>query len=66
MNTALAVPIKDVHKFYGGAIRRTSTYKLIKQGRLNAVKIGRRTFVTTASIRALVEDAPTTPAILTQ
>jgi excisionase family DNA binding protein len=34
-------------------IGRTSVYALLKQGRLDAIKIGRRTLLTTASIRKL-------------
>lgn len=35
----------------------TKIYELINQGKLDTVKIGRRTLVKTASIRALVEAA---------
>lgn len=35
----------------------TKIYSLIGEGRLKAVKVGRRTLVTTDSIRALVEAA---------
>ena len=35
----------------------TKIYELINQGKLETVKIGRRTLVKTASIRALVEAA---------
>lgn len=35
----------------------TKIYELIGQGKLDTVKIGRRTLVKTASIRALVEAA---------
>ncbi len=38
---------------------RTSIYSLIKQQRLEARKVGRRTLVTTASIRALIDEAST-------
>lgn len=33
---------------------RTSIYSLIKEGKLDVVKVGRRTLVTTASIRRIV------------
>jgi excisionase family DNA binding protein len=36
------------------SLGRTSIYALIKEGRLEAVKLGRRTLVKTASIRALI------------
>lgn len=35
---------------------RTSIYALIKHNRIEAIKIGRRTLLTTASIRRLVEE----------
>jgi excisionase family DNA binding protein len=38
---------------------RTSIYALIKQNKLEARKVGRRTLVTTASIRALIDEAST-------
>ncbi len=34
---------------------RTYLYQLIKEGRLEARKVGRRTLVTTRSLRALIE-----------
>ncbi len=39
------------------SLGRTSIYALIKAGRLEAVKLGRRTLITTASIRALIDPA---------
>jgi len=39
------------------SLGRTSIYQLIKEGRLETVKFGRRTLVKTASIRALVGEA---------
>jgi excisionase family DNA binding protein len=38
------------------SLGRTSIYALIKEGRLETVKLGRRTLVKTASIRALLRD----------
>ncbi|OHD02020.1 MAG: excisionase [Sphingomonadales bacterium GWF1_63_6] len=38
------------------SLGRTSIYALIKEGRLDTVKLGRRTLVKTASIRALIGD----------
>jgi excisionase family DNA binding protein len=35
---------------------RTSIYVLINDGRLETVKLGRRTLITTTSIRALLSD----------
>jgi excisionase family DNA binding protein len=40
------------------SLGRTSIYALIKEGRLATVKLGRRTLVTTASIRALIGETP--------
>ena len=39
------------------SLGRTSIYQLINEGRLEARKLGRRTLVTTESIRALVDGA---------
>jgi excisionase family DNA binding protein len=39
---------------YSG-IGKTSAYKLLKEGKLDSVKIGRRTLLTTDSINALIE-----------
>jgi excisionase family DNA binding protein len=36
------------------SLGRTSIYELIKSGRLETVKLGRRTLIKTASIRALI------------
>ena len=44
--------IKDAARSIG--IGRTKLYDLIHKGELVAIKIGRRTLVTTASIEALV------------
>ena len=38
-------------------IGRTKTYELIAEGKLKAVKVGRRTLVRTDSIRQLVDAA---------
>jgi excisionase family DNA binding protein len=41
------------------SLGRTSIYALIKEGRLETVKVGRRTLVKTTSVRALLgEGAP--------
>lgn len=40
------------------SIGRSSVYKMIEEGRLQAVKLGRATRIPTASIRALIESAP--------
>lgn len=47
--------VKDAAKAL--SLGRTSIYALIKEGRLETIKLGRRTLITVTSIRALV--APT-------
>ena len=47
--------VKDAAKAL--SLGRTSIYALLNQGRLEKVKLGRRTLITVASIRALVADA---------
>jgi len=49
----IALTVNDTAKATG--FGKTTTYKLIKEGKLTAVKIGRRTLVTMASIKALLE-----------
>ncbi|MDH7639490.1 helix-turn-helix domain-containing protein [Sphingomonas oryzagri] len=44
------------------SLGRTSIYALIAEGRLETVKLGRRTLVKTASIHALIESLPATAA----
>ncbi len=52
----LAVPIPAFTKALG--IGRTKGYELIEAGEVEAIKIGRRTLITVASIKALVDRAP--------
>ncbi|UNC14057.1 helix-turn-helix domain-containing protein [Acidiphilium multivorum] len=49
----LAVSINSAAKALG--IGRSSVYSLIKEGRLEVIKIGRRTLLTTASIKRLAQ-----------
>lgn len=49
----LAVSINDTAKALG--LGRTSIYAMIADGRLEALKLGRRTLVKTASIRRLID-----------
>ena len=49
----IATSINDAAKALG--IGRTSIYQLIRDGRLDAVKLGRRTLVKTESIRRLID-----------
>jgi excisionase family DNA binding protein len=47
----LAISINETAKALG--IGRSSVYALLKTGRLDAIKIGRRTLLTTESIKRL-------------
>ena len=49
----LAISINDTAKALG--IGRSSVYTLLKSGRLDAIKIGRRTLLTTESIKLLAK-----------
>lgn len=55
----LAVSVKQAAKAL--SLGRTSVYALIKEGRLKTAKLGRRTLVTTASIRQLVDGSILAP-----
>lgn len=50
---AVATSVNDAAKAL--SLGRTSIYVLIREGRLETVKLGRRTLITTESIRRLVE-----------
>ena len=52
---AIATSIKDTAKALG--LGRTSIYALIRDGRLETLKLGRRTLVKVDSIRRLLEQA---------
>ena len=49
----IAISVNTAARTLG--IGRTSIYALLKDGRLDAIKIGRRTLLTTASIRRLAQ-----------
>lgn len=49
----IALSIKDTAKAL--SIGRTSIYGLIKEGRLETLKLGRRTLIKTESIRRLMQ-----------
>lgn len=51
----ITVTVNGAKKATG--LGHTKIYELINEGRLEVVKIGRRTLVKTASIRALLEAA---------
>lgn len=53
----IALSIADTAKALG--LGRSSIYALLKGGRLTAIKVGRRTLVTTSSIASLVGSAQT-------
>jgi hypothetical protein len=50
----LAVPIPGTQNMLGG-ISRTSVYELVKSGQLQKIRIGKRSLITVASIRDLVD-----------
>jgi excisionase family DNA binding protein len=50
---AIVTSVNDAAKAL--SIGRTSIYALIRAGRLETVKLGRRTLITTDSIRRLIE-----------
>lgn len=52
---AAAVSVSEAAKAL--SLGKTSTYALIKEGRLEVFKLGRRTLVKTESIRRLVREA---------
>lgn len=49
----LVISINDTAKVLG--VGRSSIYGLMKEGRLESIKIGRRTLLTTASINRLTQ-----------
>lgn len=51
----LAISVADAVQALG--LGRTSIYKLINEGRLETITIGRRRLIKTASIQQLLEDA---------
>jgi len=53
----IATSVNDAAKALG--IGRTSVYQLIREGRLEAIKLGRRTLIKAASIRRLVDGGET-------
>ena len=56
----IALGVKDAAAFIG--LSRSRLYELIATGDIEARKLGHRTVVPTASLRAFVEAAPTKAA----
>lgn len=52
MNNKLSYTINEATEAVG--LGRTTIYKLIAQGRLTAIKIGRRTLISAASLDELI------------
>ena len=52
--TRLLHPVDEARDLLGG-IGRTHFYSLVKSGRLNVVKIGKRTFVSDAELHRIAE-----------
>jgi len=53
-----AISPNAVSAFTGGSISRTRAFGLIKTGEIDARKIGRRTVIIAASLRAYIERQP--------
>ena len=53
----LALSIDDCCGLIG--VRRTTLYKLVGEGKLRKIKVGRRSLITMDSIEALIRDAQT-------
>lgn len=49
----ITISVNSAAKALG--LGRTSIYVLLKEGRLDAIKVGRRTLLTTSSIRKLAQ-----------
>ena len=51
----LSVSIDDCCKIIG--VRKTTLYKLAKEGKLHRIKVGRRSLITMESVEALITKA---------
>lgn len=57
----LLVSVSDAPKFFG--VSRSHVYRIAAQGRIDLVKMGRRTMVKTETMRAYIESLqPMTPS----
>lgn len=57
----IALSIPETGKAIGGRdkpLSRDTIYRMIGRGQLEAFKVGSRTFITTESIKTLIERAP--------
>jgi excisionase family DNA binding protein len=54
MNTPMAMSPRDAARAIG--ISRSTLYRLIKQGRIRTVKLGRRTLVPTSALAELISE----------
>ncbi len=50
----LAVSVNEATRILG--IGRTSLYSMIRDGRIEALKLGRRTLIKTASLRRVIDE----------
>lgn len=50
----LAVSVNEAARILG--IGRTSLYSMIRNGRVEALKLGRRTLIKTASLRRVIDE----------
>lgn len=50
----LAVSVNEAARILG--IGRTSLYSMIREGRVEALKLGRRTLIKTASLRRVIDE----------
>lgn len=53
MNLPLTLGVNDAARALG--VGRTHLYSMIRDGRIEAIKLGRRTLIKTESLRRLVE-----------
>lgn len=50
----LAVSVNEAARILG--VGRTNLYSMIRDGRVDALKLGRRTLIKTASLRRLIDE----------